>query len=169
MNLSYEFSKIRDSFGKVREDMHVMKDKINQNYDNFLKEHTQIANKVEDMSQNINENITNFKKIHKSEVSRRDILNIKDEIKDLKEEINNTINKHHEINNSLSSIKAQNKDNEKQVNNRVQSSELEIYLLKEKMIEKDLEIKQMKEVNIHMLKIIDELTKLEVEVLNNIK
>ncbi len=168
MNISFEFSKVKDSFFRVKEDMLAIKDKINENYDNFLREHRTLTNRVEVISIDVKNIIEHLREKHDKSnivIESKEILDIKDEIVKLKSSINDTINKNHEIHKDIE-YSSKNREDIKSLNHRVHNSELEMHLLKGRMIEKDMEIKQMKEINSHMLTLLDELSKVEIEVLN---
>lgn len=169
MNIAYEFSKIKDSFKKVKNDMQAMADKINENYEDFWKKHGNLTKEIEKLSSEMQVHLANFRTTHlqsKEHIENsKEILTMKSEIRELKEILNKTFEHNLDIKSLIDSVK-KNEATTKVLKERLQSSELEIFLLKERIVEKNVEIKQMKEISSHILKIIDDLSSVELEILN---
>ena len=174
MNISYEFSKIRDSFSKVRKDMTFLSDKISENYEEFTKEHEKLANAVHKLSNDIENQLHVAKThvVHKEEgVSPKELLDLKTEVKELKKELIAMQRDHEHFTRTLDDVKRNSSESAdvKELREKLKSSELELFLLKERMIEKDVEVKQLKDVSQRLFDIVDELSKTELELLNKTK
>ena len=167
MTLKLELSKIRNSFSKVREDMLFLSKHVSENYEHFLKEHSIIEGKITKLSDELKEHINYIKKEHiqTPNPDASEINYLREQIKELKEEVSNTHKEHFNLSKVLEDI-SKNKKNIKEMKEKLHSSELEIFLLKEKLSEKDLEIKQIKDVSKTIFNIVDELSKVELEMLN---
>ncbi|MCA9495339.1 MAG: hypothetical protein KC589_00195 [Nanoarchaeota archaeon] len=170
MNIAYEFSKVKDAFGKVRTDLAFLGDKIGENYDDFMKNHNKLALKVAKLSEDMKSNMDELraKTLGGGHIDDKELFDIKLAIKDLKEELTQIQKEHHKVVSTIDSVKKEKTPSKeiKNIKEKLHASELEIFLLKERMIEKDLEIKQIKEVNKHMFAIIDDLSKAELDMLN---
>lgn len=188
MSIAYEFSKIREGFSKVKSDLIFLGQRLAENYDEFKTHHETLAKKIDDLSDELKDQIKVLKEkattqLHK--IDSKELLNIKSEIKELKTELSNVQASHNKIfmliedvkkarENSSKTSKPQKedkniKDNQKdikKIKDQLHNSELEIFLLKERMLEKDEEIKKIKDLNKHMFSIIDDLSKIELELLN---
>lgn len=168
MNVAQEFSRVKESFRRVREDMSVLKDKITENYDDFREKHNGLVREVDELSSFVKENVLAFKNSSKSSVGQgglKDFLDLSSEVKSLKAEISAILRHNKEIFSFVEDLR----DERSEVGflkKRVKSSELEIALLKEKMFEKDLEIKKMKDVNARIVQVLDELSSVEIDILN---
>lgn len=169
MNVNYEFSKIRGSFDNVKNDMKTITDKINVNYDEFVSSHSALTNQIGELSKNVIEVLAHFKTNHlnteKKMAPTVELLELKSQIKELKKEIVKIQNQNHKINNTVSDLKKKDTDL-KQIKKSLESSDLEIFLLKERVSEKDTEIIQLKNISKHMLQVMDELSKMEIDILN---
>lgn len=169
MNISYEFSKIREAFKKIKEEMDKLSLKITENQHNFTLEHLKLQNEIKELSYNLKDKINQYKN-HSSTVepqSQYEISRIKSELSDLKEQISKTMHSHNEFNSFLDLIK-KNQIDMKIIKDKLQSNELEIYLLKERLEQKEIELKKVKEINSHLIGAIDELSQMEIEILNKI-
>ena len=169
MNLSHEFSKIRNSFRKVKTDMNFLSEKISENYDEFTRRHKVIAKDVENLTLELKNSLSNLKINHlsnpESNLDKIELNNLKLEIKELKSEIMEIQKSHNKTISSLDDIKTNKKDI-KSLKDKLHSGELEIFLLKEKLVEKEVEIKQIKEISKHLFNIVDDLSKSELDLLN---
>ncbi len=167
MNLPYELSKVRDAFRRVREDLNFMKSKIGENFDDFMSHHQKLAHQVEALSNEVQEHLKTAKQtiIHELPVTDKQLLDLKQELKDLKKHVLSLEKEHNEISNEVASrAKPKSYDAElKSMKEKTHSIELEMYLLKERMIEKDIEVKQLRDVNQRLFEIVDELAKAEME------
>jgi peptidoglycan hydrolase CwlO-like protein len=166
MNIAYEFSKVKESFVKVKKDMYSLADKINENYDEFMKKHEGISREVVALSNMIRDHTESLKKKEREEgISHKEIEQLKSEIRELKEHVNGSLKGNYDLRELVDKVRSNEKD-VKALKSQLHSSELEIYLLKERMLEKNIELKQMKEISSHMLKIIEDLSSLEIELIN---
>jgi seryl-tRNA synthetase len=167
MNLPYEFSKIRDGFRRVREDLNFMKGKIGENLEDFMSHHQKLAHQVEALSNEVQQHLATAKDtiIHELPSSDKRFQDLKQELKDLKKHILGLEKEHNEVVNEVHSrSKVKNYDAElKSMKDKTHSVELEMYLLKERMIEKDIEVKQLRDVNQRLFEIVNELAKAEME------
>lgn len=171
MNISYELSKIRDAFAKVRTDMTFLAEKVGENYDTFMNNHKRLAEDVQVMGEKLKHQIDEIRHMNfaaRDDVSHKEVMDLKGEIKELKKELDLVSQKHFDVQNILSDLKKTNKD-VKELKEKLHSSELEIFLIKERLSEKDVEVKQLKSVNKQMYKLIEDLSKLELELINNSK
>ena len=166
MNIAYEFSKVKDSFLKVKNDMYALTNKINENYEDFIKKHDGVAKEVQVLSNVIRDNLELFRKQDREgTVSEKEVMQLRSEVSELKELISHSQQANFKIATILEDVK-ENKLGVSKLKEQLHSSELEVYLLKERMLEKNIELKQMKEISSHMLKVIEELSSLEIELLN---
>ena len=113
MSIVYEFSKIKEAFSKVRNDMNFLADKISENYDEFISNHQKLAKEIELLSNKLRNGIDEIKNSHNmqgSNIDEREIFNLKLEIKDLKSEINSVQKEHDKVSISISDIKKNNKE-----------------------------------------------------------
>lgn len=171
MNTYHEFSKIKDAFSKVREDMSFLVTKVSENYDEFMKNHQKLSNEVSLLSKQLHENLDKLRQddsLHLKNASSSEIEFLKREIKDLKEEVKNSHKVHFDMTSTIDNVK-KNSEDIKDLKDKLRNGELEIYLLKERLLEKDIELKQIKDVNKHMFNLIDELSNIELELINNSK
>lgn len=171
MNIAYEFSRIKDSFSKVKLDIDFLAKKITDNYENFMREHYKLSSQVKALSEEIKANMQHVKDNHLKEgstASDKEVEDLKYIVKELREEVEKTQKEHNKVVDTIRDIKDDTKD-VKSIKDRLQNSELEIYLLKEKLNEKDQEISQMKEVSSHLFNLVSELASLERELITNSK
>ena len=130
--------------------------------------------------QTIKKNTINFKNQDldtKQFASKADILRIQSEIKELKQIVKDSHGEHIKISSLLEKIKEnsslikdnkkENRDEIKKLKEQTKSSELELYLLKEKLSQKDEEIKDLKDISRKMFDIIDDLSRIELDLVNH--
>lgn len=168
MSIHSELSKVKDAFSKVRSDMVFLSKQISENYDDFLSKHDSLANKVEKLSHEVKTHLTTIKEIHlssSSNTSSSDISYLKNQVKELKEEVSNVHKEHFNLSKIVDDIK-KDKHDIKDLKEKLHSSELEIFLLKERLVEKDVEIKQLKDVSKTIFDILDDISKVEIDMLN---
>lgn len=168
MNIAQEFFKVRHSFGKVKEDMNFISNKISENYDEFMKEHKKLASEVEILTNEIKNNLTKIKQVHLTDTSsynEKEVHDLKSEMKLLKKEIIEIQKDHSNFASSIEKV-SKNKKEIKSLKDKLHSSELELFLLKDKLAEKDVEIKQIKEISRHLYDVVDELSKTELDLVN---
>lgn len=165
MNVAYEFSKVKDSFSKVKADMEFLGKKITDNYENFMREHYKLSSEVHKLSSEMKSHIEHVKNHHlnpEKDVSHKEFLDLKYVVKELKDEVEKTQKEHNKVTDVITELQKDTKDI-KVLKEKLESSELEIFLLKEKLNKKDQEIKQVKEISSHLFDLITELSTLEKE------
>lgn len=169
MNISHEFFKIKDSFRKVKDDMNFLSNRITENYDEFTRRHKVLAQDIENITLELKSNLDKIKQAtsntQQNKISDKDLLDLKSEIRTLKLQVHSIQNTHNNIADSISDIR-ENKKQIKSLKEKLSSGELEIYLLKERLVEKDAELKQIKEVSRNLFNIVDDLSKTELDMLN---
>ncbi len=168
MNISHEFFKVKQGFKKVKEDMNYLSEKISENYDEFTRRHKVIARDIENITLELKEGLEFIKKNHlhsNSTISDKEILDLRNEISELKKEIIHINKEHGTISSALEEIKS-NKKEIKELKEKLHSGELELFLLKERLVEKDQEIKQIKDISKHLFGLIEELSKTELDIIN---
>ena len=169
MSIAVEFTKVKEAFSKVRYDLVSLSKQMGDNYENFLREHETLTNKVLEVRSELLEKIEELKNVHLvSDISNSEIETIKASIKELKAEVASTHKEHDRAIKLVDELRKDKKDI-KDLKEKFQSSELELFLLKEKLVEKDMEIKQIKEVSKHLFEIVDELSKIELDLINKSK
>ena len=169
MKISYELAKVKDAFSKVRNDMNFLSEKISSNYDDFMHEHRTMSKKIEELSKKVKSEIEELREAGhhiNGTASEKQMLDLKAEIKELKAETIKAQSDHHNVEILLSDMKKHGKSI-RDVKDKLKSSELELFLIKEKLSEKDDEINQLKEVNKHLYAIVEELSGLEIELVNS--
>jgi len=172
MNISHEFSKIRDSFRKVKTDMDFLSEKISENYDEFTRRHKVLGKDIENLTLELKTSITKLRETfldssnnNTNNLDLTQINSLKLDIKELKSEIISIQKSHHKTITSIDDVK-KNKKDIKSLKEKLHSSELEIFLLKERLTEKDLEVKQIKEISKHLFNVVEDLSKSELELIN---
>ena len=85
--------------------------------------------------------------------------------KELKVEVGEVHKEHFNVAKVIDDLK-KDKNDIKGLKEKLHSSELEIFLLKERLVEKDSQINQLKDVSKTIFDVLDELAKVEVEMLN---
>ena len=159
-----EFERIRQSFGKVKEDMQNITHLISTNTEDFFQKHKGLANEVYKLTQGLRDELNNIKVNHQTNKNTNDGP-IKEEIKFLKENMQDVLKNNADVYNLLDRIKS-NEIGVKDLKKKLGTDELEIHLLKERLIEKDFEVKKMKEINIHMLDVMDDLSNIEEHIIS---
>lgn len=167
MNISYEFSKIKDAFRKAKLDVDFLSKKITENYEEFIKSHNLLKNEISFLVSKVENIIT--QKIEKPNMEKKEYFELNLEIKDLKKEIEKFQIKHNLLQEKLEEVEKNSKSNFNigKIEKRVDASQLEIYLLEEKLKKKDVEIKQIQDINRHIFNLLEDLSKVEME--NRIK
>lgn len=148
--------------------MHFLSHKMGKSYDDFLSHHSTLSEEVKILSKNVRDQIEHLKiKLdeHKTTPIPAELELIKQNIRELKEEAGKTMTSHQDFTQLLDKIQ-KNTQEVKKLSKKVQTSELEIHLLKERMTQKDIELKRLKEINTHLFQVVDELSKVELEMLN---
>jgi len=160
-----EFERIRESFGKVKKDMQQISNLIASNTEHFFEKHQGLADEVYKLTHGIRNELNNINHHNNTNTStNKEHESLKEEVKFLKQSMNDVIKNNADVYNLLDRIKT-NELSIAELKKRLGTDELEIHLLKERLIEKDYEVKKMKEVNVHMLDVIDDLSSTEQEML----
>lgn len=173
MNLSFEFSKIKESFKRVKEDMIIIENKINSNYDDFLNSHKVFKKELNIITDNLKQKLDFFKLNHldgsnnNGNFGHKNLLDIKAEISNLKKQMQVILDQNYKINQVLQKKNLE-EDKYNILSNKVKSCELEVFLLKEKLAENEFNLKQLKETNLKILNLIEDLSKTESEIMNKI-
>ncbi|NQZ84201.1 MAG: hypothetical protein HRU03_00645 [Nanoarchaeales archaeon] len=175
-----ELPKIKEGFSKVKNDMLFLSDKISHNYNEFLSNHKEISKQIHNVSNHLQEQIHHIKhhvKNKPDEISAFEFEKMKAEIKELKQIVSDSHGEHLKISSLIESIKHNKtsiKENKsemkaeiKKLKEQTHSSELELYLLKEKLSQKDDEIKDLKDISRKMFDIIDDLSRIELDLVNH--
>ena len=191
-----ELPKIKEGVSKVKNDMLFLSDKISHNYSEFVSHHKDLSNQINHMSNELQNQITHIKEHiknaqhnpHQNQITNHELEKIKSEIKQLKQIVNDSHGEHLKISSLVETLKQaksnnhniNNNDNKKDTNSIVnmksdikklkeqtKSSELELYLLKEKLSQKDDEIKDLKDISRKMFDIIDDLSRVELDLVNH--
>jgi DNA repair exonuclease SbcCD ATPase subunit len=165
MSQKEEFSKIKNSFLKVKEDINNLNELIVSNTDNFFQKHNSLSNEVFNLITSLKIEIDKLKE-KKTEKKINNVSDIKEDVKHLKNHMNDIVKNNADVYAILDRIK-KNDININDLKKRLDSDELEIHLLKERLLEKDFEVKKMKKVNTHILSVIDEITDIEKKILTN--
>ena len=145
--------------------MNFLAGKISENYDDFMKHHKQLSDEVTRLSLEFKEHIQKMKYSASIAFSDKDLNDLQLDIKGMKEEISKLQKDHTHLIHTLDDIKKE-KHDVKDLKEKFQAGELEMFLLKERMVEKDEEIKQIKDVNSHLFNIVKELSNLEIDLVN---
>lgn len=179
MNISYELSKIKDAFVRVRNDMNFLSKNLMSHYEEHKKNHQSISQELSSLSDEVKNYINEHKNMSlnissddkKDFASKKSLLDLKDAIKDLKKELSHTQKEHLQLIDLVEKVDRSKVDNNdfKDLQDKFRSSELELHLLKEKLSKKDIEVETLKDVNNKMFSIIDELTKTEMDLLEATK
>jgi chromosome segregation ATPase len=180
-----ELPKIKEGFLKVKNDMLFLSDKISENYSEFLLHHKDLSKQINHISTELQAQINHIKQSvqhanqnpHENQISNHEILKIKSEIKELKQIVSDSHGEHLKISSLVETLKQTKsliKDNKsdfkseiKKLKEQTHSSELELYLLKERLSKKDDEIKDLKDISRKMFNIIDDLSKVELDLINH--
>jgi chromosome segregation ATPase len=188
-----ELPKIKEGFSKVKNDMLFLSDKISHNYSEFVSHHKDLSKQINHMANELQNQITHIKQSiehanlnpQQNHISQHEIEKIKSEIKQLKQIVSDSHGEHLKISSlveNLKQAKTSTKNNSNNLNNnsitdmkkdikklkeQTKSSELELYLLKEKLSQKDDEIKDLKNISRKMFDIIDDLSRVELDLVNH--
>ncbi len=171
MDISDEFSKVRFAFSKVKTEMDKLTEKISVNYDDFMHHHKKLSEEVIEISSKLKfvlEKLNEEKTHTRVKSNPKELSSIKQELKLLKDEVMKSHKKHTDITSILEEVR-KNKKDIKGLKDKLKSSELELYLLKEKLSEKDTEIKQIKEISKHLFNVVEDLSRTEIALMNNTK
>jgi methyl-accepting chemotaxis protein len=191
-----ELPKIKEGFSKVKNDMLFLSDKISENYTEFISHHKDLSKQVNHMANQLQHQISNIKESiehanlnpQDTQISNHEIEKMKSEIRQLKQIVNDSHGEHLKISSLVENLKQAKskhttnttsfnikesapinkmKTDIKKLKEQTKSSELELYLLKEKLSQKDDEIKDLKDISRKMFDIIDDLSRVELDLVNH--
>lgn len=165
MNISEKFSRIKEAFSKVRTDIDYLSRKMSENYESFMREHYELSKNVEGLKDEFRKLGEEFKA---KTLSAKEHNDIRHELKELREIVENSHSSHASMARILDELK-QDRKSVRELKTKLETSELEIFLLKEKMDQKDEEIKQLKEVGMHLFSIVEEIAAMEKRIAKGIK
>ncbi len=150
-----EFEKIRDAFKKVRKDIERLNLMITESSGLFKEDYAKVMKEIEDIKKGLNglkgEAIVNGYKKEFEEIKAE-----VDEIKRAHDKFCEIIDKVYEHDKQL-----------KDFDYRLNSSELEIFLLKEKLKEKEKMVEKFKEDTKLLLEVVQDLAELEEKLIKN--
>ncbi len=160
-------------------------------HNNLSKDIHNVTTNLQDQISHIKTNLLKPESL----ASNQEIQKIQQEIKDLKKIVSESHSEHLKISGLVENIKqnqnlAQEKQNDsfklppkhdtkdnkdhkqiksdiKKLKEQTHSSELELFLLKEKLTQKDEEIKELKDISRKMFDIIDDLSRIELDMVNH--
>lgn len=166
--LSEEFKKIRSSFSKVKDDLMHLSSQIHDAYDDMMKKHELLKGEVNFLSSQIKGHTQTLEN-NKELFSKQQMQHLKDIIKDLKTEISQIHKEHSHLSIEMNNIKKKKVESRELegIHEKIHTTETELFLLKERMLEKDFQIKELKEMNKKLFELIDDLTNAELHVLES--
>ncbi len=166
--INNEFSKIRQSFSKVKEDMIHISSQVHEAYNDMMQKHDSLVSEVHFLSSQIK---GHSKTLHndKDTFSKNQVDTLKSTIRDLKKEVSDLHKDHSQFSIELEDVKKRKVEARELsgIQEKMHTTELEVFLLKERMLEKDVELKKMKEMNQKLFEIVEDLSSVEMNVLQN--
>ena len=164
--IAKEFDKIRGSFSRVKEDLTHISAQVKEAYNDVMQKHDSLASEVHFLSSQIrghNQTIKN----EKEDYSKNQMQILKTSLKDLKKEISDLHHNHCRFSVELEDVKKKKVDSNELsgLQDKMHTTELEVFLLKERMLEKDVELKKLKELNKKLFDLVEELSRVEMRVL----
>ncbi len=173
--ITHNYSEFIAHHNNLSKDIHHVTTSLQDQIDHIKKN---ITNNHE--LQTIKKNTINFKNQDldtRQFATKSDVIRIQSEIKELKQIVTDSHGEHIKISSLAEKIKENKsmiKDNKKEhredikkLKEQTKSSELELYLLKEKLSQKDDEIKDLKDISRKMFDIIDDLSRIELDLVNH--
>jgi predicted nucleic acid-binding Zn-ribbon protein len=166
--INNEFNKIRQSFSKVKQDMIHISSQVHEAYTDMMQKHDNLTSEVHFLSSQIK---GHSKTLHneKDTYSKHQVDALKTTIRDLKKEISDIHKDHSKFSIELEDIKKRKVEARELtgIQEKMHTTELEVFLLKERMLEKDVELKKLKEMNKKLFEIVEDLSSVELNVLNS--
>ena len=165
--LSEEFKKIKSSFSRVKDDLMHLSSQIHEAYDDMMKKHELLKGEVNFLSSQIKGHTQTLEN-NKELFSKQQMQHLKDIIKDLKSEVSQVHKEHSHLSIEVNNMKKKKVESRELdgIHEKIHTTETELFLLKERMLEKDFQIKELKEMNKKLFELVDDLTKAELHVLN---
>lgn len=165
-HLSNEFSKIRSSFSRVKDDLMHLSSQIHDAYDDMMKKHELLKGEVNFLSSQIKGHTQTLEN-NKELFSKQQMQYLKGTIKDLKSEVSQVHKQHSHLSIEVNNIKKKKVEARELdgIHEKMHTTETELFLLKERMLEKDFQIKELKEMNKKLFELIEDLTNAELHVL----
>ena len=166
--INKEFEKIRGSFSRVKQDLMHISSQVHDAYNDMLKRHDALASEVHFLSSQIK---GHNKTLHeeKDSYSKNQVQALKTTIRDLKKEISDLHKDHSQFSIELEDVKKRKVEARELsgLQEKMHTTELEVFLLKERMLEKDVELKKLKEMNKSLFELVEDLSKVEMNVLQS--
>jgi DNA repair exonuclease SbcCD ATPase subunit len=174
MNISHEFFKIRDAFRKVKLDMDYLRDILEKKESQFLKEYNLLKENIDLLKndfkknhQKLKEEIDSLKDLKEksdnenSNLDPSELNYLKEQLLELKNHIKEIEEKNQ---NFYLKISKKEKEKEKKIEDKLKSTELELYLLKQKLDSHDTSIESIKEVTRNLFDIVEDITRIEKDI-----
>ncbi len=165
--MNKEFSKIRTSFSKVKDDLMHISSQIHDTYHEMMGKHNSLASEVNFLSSQLKAHIESFNKF-KDSISKSQIDHMKSLIKDLKSEVSEAHKLHNQLSIDITNVKKQKVESRELtgMQEKLHTTETEIFLLKERMLERDIEMKQLKDMNKKLFEVVEDLSNVEMHLHN---
>lgn len=166
--LSEEFKKIRSSFSRVKDDLMHLSSQIHEAYDDMMKKHELLKGEINFLSSQIKGHTQTLEN-NKELFSKQQMQHLKDIIKDLKSEVSQVHKQHSHLSIEVNNMKKKKVESRELdgIHEKIHTTETELFLLKERMLEKDFQIKELKEMNKKLFELVDDLAKAEMHILDN--
>ena len=174
INIHKELDKIRHSFSKVKEDLMHISSQVHEAYGDMMSKHELLKSEVSFLSSQVKgfqHSLLNQRNSQHSDesVHKPQIEFLKSTIKDLKSEVSEAQKIHNQLTTDINHMK-KNKIESRElqgIHEKLHTTELEVFLLKERMLEKDIEIKQLKEMSKKLFEIVEDLSNVEMHIIEH--
>lgn len=166
-HINKEFSKIRSSFSKVKDDLMHVSSQVHETYHEMMSKHDALASEVNFLSSQLKAHIESFNK-YRETISKSQIDHMKSLVKDLKSEVSEAHKLHNQLSIDITNIKKQKVEARELtgMQEKLHTTETEIFMLKERMLEKDIEMKQLKDMNKKLFEVVEDLSNVEMHLHN---
>lgn len=160
--INNEFNKIRHSFSRVKDDLLHLSSQIHDAYDEMMKKHELLRSEVSFLSSQIKGHAQSLH-VQRDTLSKTQMEFLKTTIRDLKKEISDLHKMHSHFSIDLQDMKKRKVESRELngIHEKIHTTETEVFLLKERMLEKDIELKKLKEMNKKLFELVEDLTKAE--------
>ena len=173
INIHHELDRIRHSFSKVKEDLLHISSQVHEAYDDMMKKHELLRSEVSFLSSQVKgfqHTILNQKSSQSTDsIHKPQIEFLKSTIKDLKSEVSEAQKIHNQLTTDINHMKKHKIESRELqgIHEKLHTTELEVFLLKERMLEKDIEIKQLREMSKKLFEIVEDLSSVEMHIVEN--
>ncbi|MCH8519373.1 MAG: hypothetical protein LAT82_01320 [Nanoarchaeota archaeon] len=173
ININHELDRIRGSFSKVKEDLMHISSQVHEAYEDMMKKHELLRSEVSFLSSQVKgfqHTILNQKNSNSdSSIHKPQIDFLKSTIKDLKSEVSEAQRIHNQLTTDINHLKKHKIESRELqgMHEKIHTTELEVFLLKERMLEKDIEIKQLREMSKKLFEIVEDLSSVEMHIVEN--